>query len=82
MGISGKNILQTDSEGKNLAGKYLTYIGVVSQRKKNSISKGLGTKILPKPKHSYLPPPRPSLKSHMVGLVYFSVETHRKIMVS
>ena len=62
--ISEKNILQSDSEGKNLAGKYLTYNGVVCQRKKNYISKGLGTKILPKPKHSYLsplhPPPPPS----------------------
>ena len=58
--ISEKNILQSDSEGKNLAGKYLTYNGVVCQRKKNYISKGLGTKILPKPKHSYLSPLRPS----------------------
>ena len=73
MGISGKNILQTDSEGKNLAGKYLTYNGVVSQRKKNSISKGLGTKILPKPKHSYLPPPpAPPQKSHGWLGIFFS----------
>ena len=74
--ISEKNILQTDSEGKNLAGKYLTYNGVVCQRKKNYISRGLGTKILPKPKHSYLSPlhpPPPSLKGHMVGLLYFSL---------
>ena len=47
-----------DSEGKNLAGKYLTYNGVVCQRKKKLYQQRFGNKNLTQTK-AFIPFPPP-----------------------